>query len=240
MTISLRLPVTGAVTQYFGENPGLYAKWGYKGHNGVDFGVAQGTPVFASADGKVDRMAFETGGYGKYVRLVHEGGEYTTYYCHLSGYAHIGVRNAVRAGDVIGYSGSTGASTGPHLHWGLAIQGKVNPGFKSYFDPLQYVGGGTPIEPGVVEPPVVAPGEQPVSAAPAGVEAKLKLVVAIDELNVRMGPGTFYEKVGVVRAGEVVEGSLVTGQEVWVKLAEGRWAAMVYYGEVYLKAVEQD
>jgi murein DD-endopeptidase MepM/ murein hydrolase activator NlpD len=83
-------------------------------HAGIDFGAAYGSPIFAVADGVVG-FAGRHGGHGNYVRLEHAGG-LGTGYAHMSRIAVApGVR--VHAGQVIGYVGSTGLSTGPHLHF---------------------------------------------------------------------------------------------------------------------------
>ncbi len=117
-------PVAGRITSSFGmrRHPIL----GYKRmHSGVDYGARYGTPIYAVADGRVS-FAGRHGGHGNYVRLEHGGG-IGTGYGHMS---RIAVRSgaSVRAGQVIGYVGSTGLSTGPHLHW-EAYRGnrKVNP-----------------------------------------------------------------------------------------------------------------
>jgi murein DD-endopeptidase MepM/ murein hydrolase activator NlpD len=119
--ISLIFPVQGSITQYFGENPGFYAQWGYPGHNGVDFGIPDGTPVVAAAAGTVEKVGFENGGYGNYVKLNH--GAFQTYYAHLQG-AAVGAGQKVQQGTVVGFSNNTGASTGPHLHFGLKVPGQ--------------------------------------------------------------------------------------------------------------------
>lgn len=96
-------------------------------HKGVDFAAPRGTPIKAAGDGVVER-ADRYGGYGNYVRIRHGQG-YKTAYAHLSGFAK-GMRagKRVEQGDVIGYVGSTGASTGPHLHYEVLHEGKhVNP-----------------------------------------------------------------------------------------------------------------
>ena len=101
---------------------------GWTHHQGVDFAAPTGTPVHAVADGKV-LMATFYGGYGNLIILEHAGG-YTTYYAHLSAYAPgLQVGSVVRRGDEIGAVGSTGRSTGPHLHFELR---KNN----VYIDPL--------------------------------------------------------------------------------------------------------
>lgn len=92
-------------------------------HKGTDFAAPTGTPVYAAGHGTVER-ASRYGGYGNYVRIRHANG-YKTAYAHLSRYGR-GVRagTRVRQGQVIGYVGSTGASTGPHLHYEVYIDGK--------------------------------------------------------------------------------------------------------------------
>ncbi|MEM1389939.1 MAG: M23 family metallopeptidase [Pseudomonadota bacterium] len=92
-------------------------------HKGTDFAAPTGTPVFAAGHGTVER-ASRYGGYGKYVRIRHANG-YKTAYAHLSRYGR-GIKSGVRVrqGQVIGYVGSTGASTGPHLHYEVHINGK--------------------------------------------------------------------------------------------------------------------
>ncbi len=97
-----------------------------RAHLGVDFGAPTGTPVRAVADGVVD-TAGRNGGHGNYIEVDHEG-PYSTSYSHLS---RIVVKRGqkVRQGDVIGHVGSTGMSTGPHLHYQFMVNGK-------YQDPM--------------------------------------------------------------------------------------------------------
>ncbi|WP_271079195.1 M23 family metallopeptidase [Aurantiacibacter sp. MUD61] len=94
-------------------------------HNGVDLAAPTGTPVYATADGIVE-MAQWYSSYGNYVQIGH-GGEMETRYAHLSRYT-VSSGEQVRAGDLIGYVGSTGRSTGPHLHYEIRVSGDpVNP-----------------------------------------------------------------------------------------------------------------
>jgi murein DD-endopeptidase MepM/ murein hydrolase activator NlpD len=96
-------------------------------HRGIDFAAPRGTPVMAAGDGVVEQ-AGPNGAYGNYVRLRHNG-TYKTAYAHLQGYGP-GIRSGrrVRQGDVIGFIGSTGRSTGPHLHYEvLRADRQVNP-----------------------------------------------------------------------------------------------------------------
>jgi murein DD-endopeptidase MepM/ murein hydrolase activator NlpD len=92
-------------------------------HNGIDYAAATGTPIHAVADGVVTRATFHSG-YGNVVDLRHSRG-YATRYAHMSRFA-AGMRNGVRVkqGDVIGYVGSTGMSTGPHLHYEFHDNGR--------------------------------------------------------------------------------------------------------------------
>ncbi len=94
-------------------------------HKGIDFGAPSGTPIVAASDGVVSFAGWH-GGHGKYVKLSHGSG-YATAYAHMS---RIAVSNGarVRQGQVIGYVGSTGLSTGPHLHYEIYRNGKaINP-----------------------------------------------------------------------------------------------------------------
>ena len=96
-------------------------------HKGVDFAAPIGTPVYAGGNGIIE-MIGANGGYGKYIRIRHNN-EYKTAYAHLSSYKK-GMSKGVRVnqGDVIGYVGSTGRSTGPHLHYEIIYQNKqINP-----------------------------------------------------------------------------------------------------------------
>ena len=123
----LRTPIDGArLSSRFGmrKHPVL----GYsRMHKGADFAAPSGTPVYAAGSGRVI-TAGRNGSYGNYIRLRHSG-EYHTAYAHLSRFAKgIGPGKRVRQGQVIGYVGTTGRSTGPHLHYEvLRNDAQVNP-----------------------------------------------------------------------------------------------------------------
>jgi murein DD-endopeptidase MepM/ murein hydrolase activator NlpD len=90
----------------------------YRAHYGIDYAAPMGTPVKAAGDGKVV-FAGPMNGYGKTVKIVHEGG-YSTLYAHLNGFAKSTKSGIyVKKGQTIAYVGNTGVSTGPHLHFGL-------------------------------------------------------------------------------------------------------------------------
>ncbi|MBM3732369.1 MAG: M23 family peptidase [Acidimicrobiia bacterium] len=123
----LKTPIDGArLTSGFGKR--LHPILGYTAmHRGVDFAAPIGTPIYAAGDGTV-AMAEFNGAYGKYVRIRHNG-QYATAYAHLSRFGrNIAAGKRVRQGDVIGYVGSTGRSTGPHLHYEILVGGQqTNP-----------------------------------------------------------------------------------------------------------------
>ena len=123
----LKTPVNGAViSSPFGARKHPIS--GYtKVHKGVDFAAPVGTPVYAAGDGKIEKIGWN-GGYGNYLRVWHDA-EYATAYAHLSRFAKGMKRERrVRQGQVIAYVGTTGYSTGPHLHFEILHYGKqVNP-----------------------------------------------------------------------------------------------------------------
>ncbi|MEU9508298.1 peptidoglycan DD-metalloendopeptidase family protein [Micromonospora sp. NPDC048170] len=188
----------------------------------VDFNRTNdlGDPVVASAPGTVDRVT-DLGGtsYGKYVRINHGGG-YSTYYAHLNGF-NVSVGQTVGYGKVIGWVGSTGGSTGPHLHYeqrlnGADIQVRFNGALALYWGTKNYSsdnGCGSGAGSGTVN----------TSGTP---------------LTVRSGPGTGYAAVGTVADGTRVtiqcqtSGTSVTGtygtSTIWDRIGSGRFIADAY------------
>lgn len=122
---TLLWPCKGPVTQRFGENYALYLeKYGYAGHNGTDIGAPQGTPILAPADGAV-AWADTDPDYGNYVRIYHPHFELHSFFAHLQE-AKTRRGDMVHRGQIIGVSGSTGNSTGPHLHFEIRLGGGPN------------------------------------------------------------------------------------------------------------------
>ncbi len=123
----LKTPVDGArISSGYGLRK--HPIQGYnKMHRGVDFAAPRGTPIYAAGRGTIEAIG-RNGGYGKYIRVRHNG-TYKTAYAHMKSYARGLTRGArVKQGQVIGYVGSTGNSTGPHLHYEIFMDGKrVNP-----------------------------------------------------------------------------------------------------------------
>ncbi|MEV0723995.1 peptidoglycan DD-metalloendopeptidase family protein [Micromonospora purpureochromogenes] len=179
-----------------------------------------GDPVVASAPGTVDRVT-DLGGtsYGKYVRIDHGGG-YTTYYAHLNGF-NVSVGQTVGYGKVIGWVGSTGGSTGPHLHYeqrlnGNDIQVRFNGGLALYWGTKSYSS----------------------DNACSGGTASGTVNTAGAALTVRSGPGTGYSAVGSVADGATVTiycqttGTTVTGtygtSSIWDRIGSGRFISDAY------------
>jgi murein DD-endopeptidase MepM/ murein hydrolase activator NlpD len=119
----VRKPVSeGIMTSPFGDRRDPVVNI-FRLHTGVDWGAPSGTPIFASGNGSVETIGLE-GGYGKYIRIRHANG-YETAYGHMSAFARNLVEGShVRQGQVIGYVGSTGLSTGSHVHYEILINGR--------------------------------------------------------------------------------------------------------------------
>ena len=127
----LKTPLDGArISSNFGMRKHPISGFN-KMHKGVDFAAPTGTPIYAGGNGIVEYVG-RNGGYGKYIRIRHNNG-YKTAYAHLSNYKK-GISKGVRVnqGEVIGYVGSTGNSTGPHLHYVVEVAGQPR-------DPLDYI-----------------------------------------------------------------------------------------------------
>lgn len=217
-SISLLYPVNknSIITQTFNEHLAAARKNGWKYYNGgIDWAVKMNTPIQASASGTVLVQDQGNSGYGKHVRIDHGAG-YVSIYAHLSAF---NVKNAqvVFAGDVIGYSGSTGNSTGPHLHFEVRLNGKA------------------------IDPASLLSSDVIVGADDDSVELginKNSLIVICDVLNVRNGPGTEYSKVGELRMGDIIQPEKVYGQRVWIEFEPGKFVAMIYDRDRFLDGIE--
>lgn len=128
----LVIPVAGTKTSDFGPRFHPILKQ-MRNHNGVDWAAPTGTPIVASFAGTVEVSGWG-GGYGNVIYIAHPGGLQTRY-AHLDRYSELGSRvgNTVNAGDVVGFVGTTGRSTGPHLHFELRQNGTP-------IDPLTFTG----------------------------------------------------------------------------------------------------
>lgn len=137
----VRLADGAFIGQTFGAHPEVYAQFGLKGHNGTDFVVKTGSPVYASCDGSLllrkdlDAQG-QYQGFGNYATITNPDG--STYYAHLEKFES-GNRE-VKAGDKIGYADSTGFSTGSHVHFGFRpINADMNNGYQGTVDPQLYL-----------------------------------------------------------------------------------------------------
>ena len=125
-----RTPVSGyTLTSPFGmrKHPVLGVT---RMHNGIDMACAQGTPIYATRAGKVTTASYQAGGAGYYVSINHLDG-FSSIYMHMTHFV-VSAGQSVSQGQLIGYVGSTGISTGPHLHFGISYAG-------SYVNPLAYI-----------------------------------------------------------------------------------------------------
>lgn len=123
----MKTPIDGArISSGYGRRK--HPVLGYtKMHKGIDFAAASGTPIYAAGDGTIERMG-PFSSYGNYVRIRHRRDLHTAY-AHLKGFRS-GLKSGsrVKQGQIIGYVGTTGRSTGPHLHYEILVNGKhVNP-----------------------------------------------------------------------------------------------------------------
>ncbi|MDZ7787612.1 MAG: M23 family metallopeptidase [Halofilum sp. (in: g-proteobacteria)] len=95
-----------------------------RNHHGVDYAARTGTPIRSTGDGRIVQRG-RNGGYGKFVVVSRHGSRYSTAYAHMNRFAsgqRVGTR--VEQGEVIGYVGTTGRSTGPHLHYEFRVNGE--------------------------------------------------------------------------------------------------------------------
>ena len=191
--------------------------------NAIDFNRTNddGDPVVASAAGTVDVVTnLGSTSYGRYVRINHGGG-YTTYYAHLSAF-NVSVGQSVGYGSVIGYVGTSGGSTGPHLHYeqrlnGSAVQVRFNGVLALYWGTKTYTSD---------------------NACSGGSTGSGTVNTAGTALTVRSGPGTSYAAVGTVADGANVTifcqttGTSVTGtygtSTIWDRIGSGRFISDAY------------
>ena len=162
------------VSQWYGKSDIDYSKWNLIGHNGIDIACPIGTPVMTVAVGKIKKTGVEPNGFGIYIVITHLD-DSETIYAHLSSVVFHEVGKEFQAGEVIAYSGNTGNSTGPHLHFGYRPKNynKSN-GYCGYEDPKPYL-----MESLIPELAIPEPIQQPTG----------KARIVCDEANVRSAPG---------------------------------------------------
>lgn len=183
------------ITQRFGEritDP--------NGHSGVDFALPKGTNVRAAAAGIIKAVHWSQRGYGIHI-LIDHGGGIESLYAHLLT-TSFPVGTAVEPGQIIAMSGSSGNSTGPHLHFEIRRDGKA-------VDPL----------------PLIQGAEEKVDPG-----AARKWVVSVDQLNVRSGPSLAYAVVRRLNRGEMF-GEFTRRESTWIRIGINEWVAAQYMNE---------
>jgi len=179
-------------------------------HKAIDYACVIGTEIKACADGEVVKTGNpEDGGYGLFVKLQHDG--FTSIYAHLSE-RFVYILDKVKAGDVIGYSGSTGNSTGPHLHFETRM-GLDNHDYDEQFNPIPYL--------------TADEDQSTATETPSN-----DLIPGIYRLNGFMSVRTSPERSdnAINAEGSIVEFVEViddqTGDYTWGKMANGLWMAI--------------
>jgi len=135
----MRKPFAGEykVTQIFGENPDVYKRFGLAGHNGQDWGMPNGTPLYTPISGIVKEARIDPAGYGHYLRI--ENSELGVVLAHLKSF-NVGESKEVTEGELVGWSNNTGFSTGPHLHFGIYTKPRqYQNGYRGYVDPEPFL-----------------------------------------------------------------------------------------------------
>ena len=195
------------ITQRFGDNPQWYPLT--NGHNGIDFGLPLRTPVHAAFEGEVTRVSKDETGYGNHIRIKHAD-NFLTLYGHLDSYdwSEVFVGDQVAGGQLIGYSGNTGWSTGPHLHFEVRKNNIA-------IDPAPLLTDCLPDQPPL-------PSADPI----------FELQVDQDTtpyLNIRTGPGLTYPIIGRYQPGDTMMVIGFESETVWLRTKDGV-IAMRYKG----------
>ncbi len=203
------------VTQRFGEkitDP--------KGHTGIDYALPAGTPVLAAADGTVQLALYSGSGYGNHIILKHAG-NYQTVYAHLDTLLPA-VGQPVTCGEVLGTSGNSGNSTGPHLHFELR-RGRtaVDP------EPFWERGFQKVDAPAAVIKPAAKTGD-------SGAEQSV-WQVCCPVLHIRSGPGIRYPVCGRLNQGTTVQ-EFERAADIWIRIGPNRWAAARFDGSRLMEA----
>lgn len=203
------------ITQYFGERPHVYTQ--SRGHNGIDFGIPVGNPIYSAWEGVVEIAEKRTYGYGAVVYLRHSHG--ITIYGHLSR-IDVKVGDKVKAKQIIGLSGGatsdpySGYSTGPHLHFEYRwdITAPQVPGGFTYnaVDPL----------------PLLITHEEG--------DLLFRIRVKVGALNVRSGPATTFNVLHSIKQGETH--NVYEEKDGWVRIGVGRWCSG---HETYVEKLDQ-
>lgn len=208
----LPVPLPIWITQPFNAFNDRYANGR---HSGIDYGVATGTKIVAAAAGKTIFAGWNKDGYGNLVTIDHGG--YQTLYAHLDQVA-VAVGQTVAAGDLIGYSGSTGNSTGPHLHFELITPENASSDWpKGQRDPSPFFVALPSSDPETPSEKAITPGS-------------IYKVTATAGLSLREGKGTDTTRLALVMYDIPVTADDIDGE--WVKVT-----LTGYLNSQYLQAV---
>ena len=210
-------PFKYRITQLFGENPQWYPLT--NGHNGIDWGLPMRTKIFATLPGTVIRVASDPNGYGNHIRIKHDN-NLMSLYGHLdeNNFSLVQVDDHVRTGQHIGFSGNTGRSTGPHLHY------EVRRGNKA-FDTQSFL--------------VTQVDEEEETTPPAAILKGRVLASATPFLNVRSGPDVLYPVVDTIQPGTEFEIYDFVTDTIWLHTSKG-FLAMRFKGNDFIEFIEPD
>ena len=210
-------PFKYPITQVFGANPQWYPLT--SGHNGIDWGLPMRTKIFATLPGSVIRVAGDPNGYGNHIRIQHDD-NLMSLYGHLDehNFALVQVDDHVEAGQHIGFSGNTGRSTGPHLHF------EVRRGSKA-FDPQPFLV--TQLEP-----------EEEIQPPAAVIKGRV-LASVTPFLNVRSGPDVLYPLVDTLPPGTEFEIYEFVTDTIWLHTSKG-FLAMRFKGNNFIELLKED
>jgi murein DD-endopeptidase MepM/ murein hydrolase activator NlpD len=227
MTISLGSPFLEQVfpiTQGFGENARDYSGYNLIAHSGIDYGCPVGTKIYAVSDGVVTKIQTDESGYGLHIRIQHPNGikpEFRTIYAHLSNVS-VTLNQTVARGKMIGRSGNTGNSTGPHLHFEMRFEPLVDNGYGGASDPTPY------FEDAVTSPETP---ENPVTLPEKGVAH-----VSVPFLYIRSSPSTVEARCGCFYQGSTIKyDAIITNQggDVWLQFNGGTLYCAAFYDNVW-------
>lgn len=207
-------PTTGIVTMRHGEPYPKPMPWG-KNHKGMDIANSEGTPIMCPYPGTVTTVSFDVDGYGWHVKMKHDG--FTTLYAHMLKSILVDPWDKIECGHVIGYMDSTGASTGPHLHFEVFVSGiSVDPEkFAQFYDNCDYTN---------LAPPTIPPMEDEIKPLEIDIPKK-SFTVSVPMLRIRSEPNVVSEELGWLYDGDKIEVTSISGMDLWGKHEKG-WTAL--------------
>ena len=222
-SLSYTKPVNGPIVDGFGMRNNPDGSPGQSMHYGIDFKASMGTPVAASASGQVVHAGI-LGDYGNCVKIKHADGN-TTLYGHLSA-INVSMGTAVSQGQTIGLVGSTGYSTGAHLHFGALDSGG------NFFDPLRLIGGAGYVSTGT--------GSAGTNAGSSGAVGTMTADAILSGISARVAPAKQVQALGATKSAGMSVGKGAASQTLGASpssgnTATGSMASMSISGAAYAK-----